>query len=164
MGSSRTRDRTHVPCIGRQILNHWTTRKILEQIFIYKNLLKFNIFFLISMNNSKVFEPRCAPCLQFSNLAGWRLYSRLVQPRTQGSHLSSSAPSWRTVFLKGAVYGQATQSVCSLALCTFLLDQCLLHIYPTHMTELMHTYPRHKIMIILIKEALRGVLLCWFPW
>ena len=24
---SQTRDRTHVPCIGRQILNHWTTRK-----------------------------------------------------------------------------------------------------------------------------------------
>ena len=26
--SSRTRDRTHVPCIGRQILNHWTTREV----------------------------------------------------------------------------------------------------------------------------------------
>ena len=25
--SSRTRDRTHIPCIGRQVLNHWTTRK-----------------------------------------------------------------------------------------------------------------------------------------
>ena len=24
MGSSWTRDQTHVPCIGRQILNHWT--------------------------------------------------------------------------------------------------------------------------------------------
>ena len=27
MGSSRTRARTHVPCIGRQILNHCTTRE-----------------------------------------------------------------------------------------------------------------------------------------
>ena len=26
--SSRTRDRTHVPCIDRWILNHWTTRGI----------------------------------------------------------------------------------------------------------------------------------------
>ena len=25
-----SRDRTHVPCIGRQILNHWTTREVLE--------------------------------------------------------------------------------------------------------------------------------------
>ena len=28
VGSSRTRDRTHVPCIGRWILNHWTTREV----------------------------------------------------------------------------------------------------------------------------------------
>ena len=27
VGSSRTRDRTHVPSIGRQILNHWTPRE-----------------------------------------------------------------------------------------------------------------------------------------
>ena len=27
--SSQNRDRTHVPCIGRRILNHWTTRDIL---------------------------------------------------------------------------------------------------------------------------------------
>ena len=26
--SSQTRDQTSVPCIGRQILNHWTTRKV----------------------------------------------------------------------------------------------------------------------------------------
>ena len=26
--SSPTRDRTHVPCIGRQILDHWTTREV----------------------------------------------------------------------------------------------------------------------------------------
>ena len=29
VGSSRTRDQTHVPCIGRQILIHSTTRKVL---------------------------------------------------------------------------------------------------------------------------------------
>ena len=28
VGSSPTRYRTHVPCIGRQILNHWTTRGV----------------------------------------------------------------------------------------------------------------------------------------
>ena len=27
VGSSRTRDRTCIPCIGRRILSHWTTRK-----------------------------------------------------------------------------------------------------------------------------------------
>ena len=28
VGSSQTRDRTCVPCIGRRILNHWTTREV----------------------------------------------------------------------------------------------------------------------------------------
>ena len=31
--SSLTRDRTHVPCIGRRILNHWTTREVPELIY-----------------------------------------------------------------------------------------------------------------------------------
>ena len=30
VGSSRTRDRTHVPCIGRWILNHCATREVPE--------------------------------------------------------------------------------------------------------------------------------------
>ena len=30
VGSSQTRDRTHVPCLGRWILNHWTTREVLH--------------------------------------------------------------------------------------------------------------------------------------
>ena len=29
VGSSHTRDQTCVPCIGRQILNHWNTREVL---------------------------------------------------------------------------------------------------------------------------------------
>ena len=36
-GSSRTRDRTHVPCIGRRILNHCTTREVPH--FYIKSLL-----------------------------------------------------------------------------------------------------------------------------
>ena len=31
--SSQTRDQTHVPCIGRQILNHWTSREVWESPF-----------------------------------------------------------------------------------------------------------------------------------
>ena len=33
VGSSRSRDRTHVPCIGRRILNHCTTREVLPLFF-----------------------------------------------------------------------------------------------------------------------------------
>ena len=33
VGSSWTRDQTHVPCIGRQILNHWPPKKVLFLLF-----------------------------------------------------------------------------------------------------------------------------------
>ena len=33
VGPSRTREGTHVPCIGRQILNHWTTREVQYNVF-----------------------------------------------------------------------------------------------------------------------------------
>ena len=36
VGSSQTRDRTHVSCIGRQMLHHGATRKPLLVIFIVK--------------------------------------------------------------------------------------------------------------------------------
>ena len=42
MESFWTRDRTHVPCIGRCILNHWTTREVLLCISDY--VLKMNSF------------------------------------------------------------------------------------------------------------------------
>ena len=32
VGSSGTRDRTRVPCIGRQILHHWATKEALKHI------------------------------------------------------------------------------------------------------------------------------------
>ena len=35
MGSSRTRDRTHVLCIDRQIVNHWITREVAPYFLKY---------------------------------------------------------------------------------------------------------------------------------
>ena len=34
VGSSQARDWTHVPCPGRRILNHWTTREVPAGIFL----------------------------------------------------------------------------------------------------------------------------------
>ena len=36
--SSRSRNQTGVPCIGRQILNHWTTREVLLVYFTHTSL------------------------------------------------------------------------------------------------------------------------------
>ena len=40
--SSHTRHQTHVSCIGRQILNHWTTREVLVIHFKYSNVYMSN--------------------------------------------------------------------------------------------------------------------------
>ena len=45
-----------------------------------------------------------------------------------------------------------------------LLDQCLLYLYPTHMTDLPTYLPLPQLVIVLIKGVVSGVLLCWFPW
>ena len=42
--SSQTRDRTHVPCIGRWILNHWSTREVplfAIECHLVKNFIKW---------------------------------------------------------------------------------------------------------------------------
>ena len=39
VGSSWTRDRTHVPCIGGQILNPWTIREALNHAFLTRSIL-----------------------------------------------------------------------------------------------------------------------------
>ena len=37
--SSPTKDQTHIPCIGRQSLNHWTTREV-PLISLFRLILK----------------------------------------------------------------------------------------------------------------------------
>ena len=39
VGSSQTRDRTCVPCVGRHILNHWTTREA-PLVHLFPRLLR----------------------------------------------------------------------------------------------------------------------------
>ena len=67
--SSPTRDQTHVPCIGRQILNHWTTSEVpLGKAFFF--------FFFFwgkgSILKDKVRERSCRVCDQLvhSSLTG----------------------------------------------------------------------------------------------
>ena len=42
MESSQTRDQAHILCIGRQILNHWTTREVLLCLLRVEAFLFFN--------------------------------------------------------------------------------------------------------------------------
>ena len=42
MGSSQTRCRTHIPCVGRRILNHWTTREV--PVCVFKDTFSTKLF------------------------------------------------------------------------------------------------------------------------
>ena len=56
VGSSETKNGTHVPSIGRQILNHWSTREVHGKIFlniVVQNLLQVQYSCpFISMNSA----------------------------------------------------------------------------------------------------------------
>ena len=59
--------------------------------------------------------------------------------------------------------GQATQSGWSLALCTssaLPMGAKLLHLYPTHLTDIPTYLPQPQLVVVLIKGAVRGVPLC----
>ena len=49
--SSWTRDRTHVPCIGRWLLNHWTTWEVLY-IILTCSFVNLNFFFFVYLRSS----------------------------------------------------------------------------------------------------------------
>ena len=55
VGSSQTRARTHVPCIGRQILNHCATREAPEVVLI--------CIFLMTKDNEQLFTCSLAICI-----------------------------------------------------------------------------------------------------
>ena len=60
VGSSRTRARTRVPCIGRQILNHCATREALNAFLKSKNRSRLTIWLLLKtivLKNKKQKKP-----------------------------------------------------------------------------------------------------------
>ena len=62
VGSSQTRDRTCVPCMGRQILNHWTTRKSLRPSICPLDLLPLPGSPLLSLGPILIPQiPSCWP-------------------------------------------------------------------------------------------------------
>ena len=87
--SSRTRDQTHVPCISRQILNHWTTREVPKILF---TLLEPLIFFFKRLREIWTFYSNTFTS-QFSqfDLNGHEIASDLFFKVIKTSFVSSSS-------------------------------------------------------------------------
>ena len=47
---SLIRDRTHIPCVGRQILNHWTTREVPATVF--NNIIPLRSSLIAQLENN----------------------------------------------------------------------------------------------------------------
>ena len=62
--NSPCRDGTHVPCIGRQILNHWTTREVPEYFSFFR-------FFFLMWAIFEVFIELVTVLLLFYVLVFW---------------------------------------------------------------------------------------------
>ena len=67
--SSLTRDRTRVPCIGRQILNHWTTREVLptflNPVFYWWTFRLHELFLTLLICSSVSTSLLSTPCVYF---------------------------------------------------------------------------------------------------
>ena len=63
VGSSWTRDGTHVPCIGKWILNHWATRKIQNFLIEYVGFEE-----MIRLPNGNIKYSSGCIYLEFTNL------------------------------------------------------------------------------------------------
>ena len=83
VGSSQTRARTRVPCIGRQILNHYTTREAQKFLILIK--ISLSIFFVACASGiaSKMSSPyprsfKFSPNLSFRSCIILRLTFKSV--------------------------------------------------------------------------------------
>ena len=54
VGSSQTRDQIPIPCTGRQIVNHWTTREAQNFFFLFFHLSLTPPCFLSFSSSSKI--------------------------------------------------------------------------------------------------------------
>ena len=64
VGSSQTRDQTHVPCIGRLIVNHWTTRAVLQACFNWQSENHFCPFSLLQFDQKGLSNQQSNPRME----------------------------------------------------------------------------------------------------
>ena len=99
--SSRTRDGTWVPCIGRQILNHRTTREVLN-IFIYLCIWLCQVLVEVRRDLLLWLEGSVAVAhkLRCSEARGnIHIHTHIVE-KGMGTH--SSILAWRILMDRGA--------------------------------------------------------------
>ena len=66
--SSLTRDQTHIPCIGKWILNNWTTREVpLTSFNIYKLEMMIEYTIKLLLRSQLIYIMCLEWCLEYRN-------------------------------------------------------------------------------------------------
>ena len=102
--SSLTRDQTHIPCIGRWILNHWTAREVPGMTSWYNLGTCWQLHMVDTVLQDPVFVLNQWPLYVALSLAGslyaygtYRMYGKSSSPSLRNSWFcgSSDPGSWK---------------------------------------------------------------------
>ena len=119
--SSLTRDWTHNPCIGRQILNYWTYREVLRYVLFFQDLLYVvSVCVLVAQSCPTHWDPvDCSPPGSSSHgILQARILEQIAIPfsrgsswprdRTQGSWIKDG---FLTIWVTREAQGVSTQHI-----------------------------------------------------
>ena len=103
VGSSQTRNRTYVPCTGRQTPNHWTTRKVLSYLISFFFFLKsfscsFFFFLLLLKISNENFNGKKIILHNYSSPCVFQLFMVFL-PHYFGYHYSDILPETRILII-----------------------------------------------------------------
>ena len=112
VGSSQTRDQTCVPCIGRWILNYWTTKEVpLIVVLICISLIISSfgyLFKIVPFSNPYTWDSSSTPHLQASGTSFTTVKSNCLQ------YLSMYSSSYKKKSYK-TIYGQVISMLGNLS-------------------------------------------------
>ena len=130
LGSSWTRDRTHVSCIGRQILYHWTTREAPSSIFFFLNNIKLDsVVFLKELRRNSISE-----CF---SLSPW--WSHIEIPGSPSSRISWKGSGLQAVW--SVTWGCERLDVLALVVPLLIAPKAVAH---SSVPSLGSTHPTHQ--------------------
>ena len=108
-GSSQTRDRTRVPCIGRWILNHWTSREALYSIIFILAFFSFWVAGLLFVSTMDVYHSGTL----FLGFSAWKVLTLCSRARQQALLLRSFLPPlWDRTGAGPCLWALATSLSC----------------------------------------------------
>ena len=128
MGSSRARPRTRVPCVGRQVLNHCTTREALmwtiSKVFI-ELATTLPLFYVLALRPRGMWDPSSPTRYPTPHPLHWKAKSQPLD--RQGSPLVPVFNSFKYTRRSGTAGSHGNSKLYFLRKCQIVFPQRLNH-------------------------------------